>query len=92
MTLETALGKIDELVEQPAGELVRAFYDRQVARDYSENANFVGELFTTLGPVEPDNFTASDLLAVHMLGMSFRPRLTEALLVRDQTAIVLIVC
>ena len=76
-----ALGVIDELVEQPnTTDLVRAFYNPQFANELSDRADFVGELFVTLGDTPSDSFEADDLLAVHLTGMTFRVSTTKALL------------
>lgn len=75
-----SFSRIDALLESPAAKLVRAFYDRDFASRHSNKADFVGELFTTLGESDPDCFEASDLVAVHLMGMSFTPTTVRALL------------
>lgn len=73
---------IDHLVEAPqAAALVRSFYDPQFAEQHSRYADFVGEAFTTLGTNEANRFETDDLVAVHMMGMRFRPTAVRALLV-----------
>jgi hypothetical protein len=71
---------IDALLADPAPELVRVFYQRDAARQYSGKSDFVGELFTTIGSTHPDTFEADDLLAVHLMGMNFTATATTALL------------
>ncbi len=73
---------IDKLVDDPTtANLVRAFYDRECADELSGGkADFIGELFTSLGDTPANSFEADDLLAVHLMGMRFSVSATEALL------------
>lgn len=80
MSSQRSFEQIDALLAPPAAELVAAFYLPDVARKHSTKANFVGELFTTLGNAVSDSFEASDLVAVHLMGMTFRPSAVRALL------------
>ncbi len=78
---QNVLAKMDDLLEEPARELVRVFYEREAAHSYTNKADFIGELFTELGSdTNTNSFEAEDLLAVHMMGMTFKPTATDALL------------
>lgn len=77
---ESSIAAIDGLIDTHAPALVHAFYDKELARRWAPRADFVGELFVTLGSTDPDRFEAADLMAVHLMGMSFRPTTVMALL------------
>jgi hypothetical protein len=49
-----------------------------LAAFYKETGNFAGGTFTDLAPVEPDNLTASDLLAVTLMNIEATPRAVRA--------------
>lgn len=80
MSVDAAIERIDALLDGPVDPLVRGFYDPDFAAQHSATADFVGEAFTTLGANPRDSFEASDLIAVHMMGMTFRPTTVRALL------------
>ncbi|CAN5199094.1 hypothetical protein BH20ACT22_BH20ACT22_14780 [soil metagenome] len=80
VTVEQSYETIDTLLEDPAAELVDAFYRRDGAHDLSPRTDFVGELFTSLGEADPNAFEPVDLLAVHLMGMRFTVTATETLL------------
>lgn len=78
---DLSFSKLDErLDESGAAELVKAFYDASYAAEHSSYADFVGEDFVTLGKNRSDFFGAEDLIAVHMMGMTFRPTAVRGLL------------
>lgn len=78
--LQVSFEAIDKILDEQAGELVRAFYDRATASSYSTEADFAGELFTTLGTNSANQFDSEDLIAVHLMGIRFSPTATDALL------------
>lgn len=78
-TDQESLGVIDSLVDDTTtAGLVKAFYYRDFAKQYSNKADFIGELFTSLGDTPPNSFEADDLLAVHLMGMDFGVTATKA--------------
>lgn len=81
---ERGIAAIDKLIDAQARALIHAFYDNEEARQSAPQAHFVGELFVTLGPSDPDRFEAADLVAVHLMGMSFLPTTVRALLESEQ--------
>jgi hypothetical protein len=78
--MEESFSRIDTLLDERADELVRVFYDDEVASGYTPKADFAGESFTTLGDTDPNAIEPEDLIAVHLLGMTFRPSATKALI------------
>ena len=81
ITQEAAIGLIDTILDEKAAELVEAFYDPAAPKKkYGVESDFIGNAFTEMGKSDPNSFEAADILAVHLMGMSFTPTATSALL------------
>lgn len=72
----TATGDaIRNILRDHSAPLVQAFFNPQ--------NRFAGDTFDTLGPVEPNSFLASDVLAASLLDVPFLPRAVRRLLVTE---------